>query len=119
MTASAGLYQALLYGSVVVFAAMLAVYLRSGRASMFHPATVYLAFHFVTFVVRPFFAFYYNYDLIYTVYDFNPSWDEKITVVLAANLGVVVFTLASLAFGNAAISVMGPWHSRAVGLEAL
>jgi len=95
------LYEILLYVSIGVFAMMAAIYVRSGRASMFHPVTVYLAFHFVTFVVRPPFAYYLQYNDMYDAFNFHPTIEEKIIVVLATNLGVVTFVLAGLWFGRA------------------
>jgi len=95
------LYEFLLFLSIAVFAVMVAIYFRSGRASMFHPVTVYLGFHFVTFVVRPLFAYYLGYNQLYPDFGFYPSIEEKITVILGVNLGLVTFVLAALWFGRA------------------
>ncbi|MEO6552465.1 MAG: O-antigen polymerase [Croceibacterium sp.] len=91
----------MLWASILAFVGATTMYLRSGRASAFHPVTIYLIFHFVTFVLRPLIAFYNGYDLIYRTYRFRPSWSEKATVIAGANLGMFVFVLAALAFGRA------------------
>lgn len=97
------MYQALLVLSVVVFFGMAVIYSRSECASAFHPITVYLAFHFITFVVRPLIVYFRQDQGIYDLYQFFPSWSDKITVLLAANLGLVVFVGAGLFFGRAAL----------------
>jgi oligosaccharide repeat unit polymerase len=96
-----GFYQVLLVASIVAFGAMLGVYMRSGRASMFHPATLYLAFHFVVFVVRPILVFYRGYDRIYGSFQFQPTIEEKAIALIGANLGMIVFVLGCLYFGRA------------------
>lgn len=95
------LYEGLLLASVVVFVTMVIVYLRSGRASMFHPVTVFLALHFIVFVARPFLVYYREYNKIYEWYDFSPTFEDKCIVLLGANLSLVVFVLACLHFGRA------------------
>ncbi len=96
-----GLYQVIMLGSVLVFLATLALYLRSGRASLFHPVTIYLAFHFVVFVFRPLLVFYRGYDLIYLGFDFQPTFTDKSVTLLGANLGLLVFVAACMHFGSA------------------
>jgi hypothetical protein len=85
------MYFFVLCASALVFAFVLAGYLRSGFASAFHPISVYLAFHGWVFVIRPFFAWFWQYRIIYEVYGFEPSLETKITVIVAANLGLLAF----------------------------
>ena len=94
------MYFLVLCASGFVFAWVIAFYLRSGFASVFHPISVYLAFHGWVFVIRPFFAWLYDYHVIYQVYGFHPSLATKITVIVAANLGLVAFVLAAWRSGN-------------------
>ena len=89
-------YQRLVYDvvlalSCIVFAAVSLAYLRHPAASLYHPASFYLAFHGFIFVIRPLFARWYGFDFIYRLYEFQPSVADKITVILAANLAMVVF----------------------------
>jgi len=77
--------------SVVIFAAACAIYLRQPNASVFHPATFYLAFHGLVFVIRPIFAWHYRYDNIYGFIGFRPSLWERTQVLICTNLGLVAF----------------------------
>jgi hypothetical protein len=77
---------------------------------MYNPAIYYSVFHFVVFVIRPIFAYYYNYDSLYYAYQFLPSQSDKITVILASNLGFIAFVLlcqfkanVSMAFSRSTI----------------
>ncbi len=90
------MYELLLLASLLLFVGVCAVYARQEAASLVHPLTIYLAFHGFIFVIRPLFARFYDFDLVYRVYDFLPSIDDKITVILGANLAMLVFAFASL-----------------------
>ena len=46
----------------------------------------------------------FDYTLIYRVYQFTPSLSDKLTVLGATNLSLLVFTFAVLKFGNAPYS---------------
>lgn len=85
------IYDLVLAASTVAFVAVGWFYWRSAAASVFHPATLYLAFHGLVFVVRPIFARVYDFRTIYASVGFTPSLDEKVTTILAANLALVVF----------------------------
>ncbi|MGH6785203.1 MAG: O-antigen polymerase [Novosphingobium sp.] len=85
------MYDLLLAASLLVWLGVGIAYLRHPVASMFHPATIYYAFHGFLFVIRPIFARFYDFQLIYRLYGFHPSLSDKITVLLAANLGFLVF----------------------------
>ena len=86
--------------SVLTFLAVVAWYWRSPAFSLFHPLTFYIAFHGLLFVVRPIFAYIYNYQGLYYAYEFNPSESDKLTVIYAANLGFVVFSAFCLRAGS-------------------
>ena len=91
------MYDFVLALSCVVFAAVSLAYLRHRAASLYHPASFYLAFHGFVFVIRPLFARWYGFDFIYRLYEFQPSTADKITVILAANLAMLIFVTLSLA----------------------
>jgi hypothetical protein len=80
-----------LYLSLAIFIALNIHFWRTGLLSMFHPFTYYSALHGLVFVIRPLIAYYGQYDKIYAVYQFLPSLGERITVIAAANLGLLVF----------------------------
>lgn len=95
------MYENLLFANLVLWLALMVYYVRQQCASAYHPATYYLFFHGLVFVVRPFLAWYRDYNLIYTAYQFTPSLDDKITVLIAAMLGLISFMLAAMRSGNA------------------
>lgn len=94
------MYDFLLVATVALFAAVVVGYLRHSAAALFHPATFYLAFHGLVFVVRPIFARVYDYQFIYNLYRFQPSLSDKITVLLGANLAMLVFVAVSLRYAG-------------------
>ncbi|MEO5597766.1 MAG: O-antigen polymerase, partial [Novosphingobium sp.] len=75
--------------------------------SLFHPLAIYSAFHVLIFVIRPIFAYWLGYSALYAGYRFTPSPDDKLTVILAANLGYVVFAFFSLRAGHLAVRFKG------------
>lgn len=91
------MYDFLLLASTLLFIGMCVVLVRHPAASLAHPATFYLAFHGFIFVFRPIVARIYDFDFVYQLYEFEPSIANKITVILGANLGMLVFVSASLA----------------------
>ena len=93
------MYDFLLLASLVVFVGTSIAYLRHPASSLAHPASFYLAFHGFIFVFRPLVARWYDFDFVYRLYEFQPSLDNKITVILGANVAMLVFVLASLAIG--------------------
>lgn len=98
------MYELVLFLSAVFFAAFCFFYVRTRAFNIYHPLTLYAAFHFFIFVLRPILARANHYDSIYAAYRFMPSEADKITVILAANLGFAAFAAASLFRGNVPIS---------------
>ena len=94
------MYDFLLAASCVLFAAIALLYLRHRAASLYHPVSFYLAFHGFVFVLRPIVARWYDFDFVYRLYEFQPSMADKITVILGANLAMVVFVAVSLYIAN-------------------
>lgn len=88
---------------LLISLAVLAYYVRSPLFSVFHPLTFYSAFHFLVFVIRPFFGHFQSFHKLYQVFGFNPSLSDKVTVILAANLGYLVFAFFCMRAGNVAL----------------
>lgn len=80
--------------------AITAYYLRSPVFSLFHPFSLYTAFHVLVFVIRPIFGYFLDYSLIYAGYRFMPSEADRTTVILAANIGYATFAFFCLRAGN-------------------
>jgi len=96
-------YLVALVASLMIFCGVIAAYLRSGYLSLFHPFTIYALFHGLVFVIRPFFSYWLEYEAIYRVYQFTPSLSDKITVILAANLGFLSFAFFCFRHGAVAM----------------
>jgi oligosaccharide repeat unit polymerase len=86
--------------SLVCWLGILAYFYNSGSASVFHPLTLYSAFHGLVFVIRPIFGYFLHYRQVYMAYQFTPSEDDRLIALYAANLGFVAFAVASLAYGK-------------------
>ena len=97
------MYVTLLYASAAIFGIVLFVYAKQKFCSIFHPISFYLLFHGFVFVVRPFFAMWLDYNIIYASFQFTPSPDAKITAIVIANIGLLAF-------------VAGAWRSGATVL---
>lgn len=71
--------------------------------NIYHPLSIYAAFHLLIFVIRPIVAYLEGFTGIYLAFRFTPSIEVKSTVILASNLGFVLFAAASLYTGNVAM----------------
>jgi len=94
------MYEFMLALSVVVLLGVCVWYARHPAASIFHPLTFYLMFHALVFVVRPIFAWVYDFHALYDAIQFQPTMAQKITVLICTNLGLVVFSAVTLAVAN-------------------
>lgn len=94
------MYEAALALSLVTFLVAGAYFVRHPAFSVFHPLAIYMGFHGFLFVLRPIWAWYAEFGAIYRYFHFTPSPSDKLTVLLASNLGFVVFFLACLTAGN-------------------
>lgn len=94
------MYLVVLIASLMIFCGVTAVYLRSGYFSVFHPFTLYLLFHGVVFVIRPMLSVWLEYEILYRAFRFTPTLSDKITVIVAANLGFLAFGFFCFRQGN-------------------
>ncbi|WP_162789525.1 hypothetical protein [Altererythrobacter sp. ZODW24] len=95
------MYLFALIASVVIYLAVIAVFMTRRSCNIFHPLTLYLGFHGLVFVIRPWLAWFYDYTLIYRVFEFVPSEADKVTTLVVTNLGLIAFAAASMWFGRA------------------
>jgi hypothetical protein len=79
-------------------------FVRSPYFSVFHPLTFYCAFHGLLFVFRPIVAQILDFQMIYRAYEFTPSASDKLTVILASNLGFLCFALFCMREGSVAMT---------------
>lgn len=108
------MYELVLLANLLLWAALVFHFTTLPNASAFHPAAYYLFFHGLVFTVRPIIADFRLYEAIYLNYGFFPSADDKITVILAAMLGLVAFYAACVRTGNAMLQFR---HDRITELE--
>jgi len=66
------------------------------RASLYHPAVYYLAFHGFVFVIRPLVNKFYNFEFVYKLYGFFPNEQERALSLLASDIGLLSFTVPCL-----------------------
>ena len=94
------MYETALAFSVLCLGMVGFYFLRSPYFSLFHPLTFYIAFQGFIFVIRPIMALIYDYQYIYMAYQFTPSASDKLTVILASNLGFLAFAFFCLRSGS-------------------
>ena len=97
------MYEVALTFSIVTYVLVSFAFVRSRAFSAFHPLTFYIVFHGFLFVLRPIFAYLQDFDLVYRLFQFTPSMADKVTVIVAANLGFVAFALTCWSAGNQAM----------------
>lgn len=85
---------------VLLTLAIAAYYVRSPVFSLFHPFSLYTAFHLLVFVIRPIVGYFLDYSTIYAGYRFEPTLADRTTVIFAANLGYATFAFFCLRAGN-------------------
>lgn len=94
------MYVVTLVLATLVFVMITLWYVRSGYVSVFHPFTLYLAFHGFLFVFRPIVAHALDFHFVYTIYQFNPTEADKSQAILVATLGLVSFAFCCFRRGN-------------------
>lgn len=94
------MYVAALVLSLATFIAAAIYYVRHPAFSIYHPLTLYICFHGFLFVFRPILAWYEQFSAIYGYFMFTPSPADKLAVLLASNLGFIVFFVACLSAGH-------------------
>ena len=89
--------------AALIFIAVSFWYMRSGYFSVFHPFTLYLAFHGFLFVFRPIVARALDFRFVYLIYGFAPTQTDKIEAILIATLGLLSFAFCCFRHGNVAM----------------
>lgn len=97
------MYEVALLLSVACLLGVGFFFARNPAFSVFHPLTIYIAFHGLIFVFRPILAYFLNYRYIYSAFRFTPSASDKLTVIFASNLGFLVFAFFCMRAGAVAL----------------
>ena len=88
-----------LIAQVALWLVVLAAFLMSGQASLFHPVTLYLLFHGLVFVIRPILVVCCGFDSVWNYMIFDPSPEILVRSLAVSSLALVVFCSACVAFG--------------------
>jgi oligosaccharide repeat unit polymerase len=78
-----------------VFLAAATLFFRTKYAAFYHPFTVYLIFHFLVFVLRPWLEYFADFHLVWEYMQFQPTNDDRAyaLAVSSVTLFVAGFTL--------------------------
>jgi oligosaccharide repeat unit polymerase len=77
-----------------VFAAVLFYLWARRQLTIFHPTTVYLAFHALVFCIRPTLVNYLGFDLVWNYTGHFPTGEEMALALYLSSAGLVVFCIA-------------------------
>lgn len=100
-----------LAASVIVFVVAMLIYVPSPAFSMFHPLTLYSAFHFIVFIARPVLAYTLSYSNLDIPFGYTASPSDKVTAQVISNLGFIAFFAGSRWTGNVPMRfVSTPWN---------
>ena len=92
--------QLALYAQLAFFLLIAVPFLLNRRASLFHPLSFYLLFHFIVFVLRPFMVHYLKFDGRWIYMRYFPSDDEFAFTLLVSSVALLVFSLCCWFFGR-------------------
>ena len=102
------MYEFMLVFGVVLWLAVLVIYVRSPIASTFHPISFMLFFQGLLFAARPILAYVKDFDVVYRAYEFRPTWEAKTLALGVTDVGFVVFCLTAARFGNKPMIIRTP-----------
>jgi hypothetical protein len=80
-----------LYAQLIVFLAVVVAFGFSRSASLFHPLTFYLLFHFIVFVLRPMMVYYLHFEGRWIYMGFRPSPDQFIFTLFVTSMAMLIF----------------------------
>ena len=80
-----------LYAQLIVFLAVVVAFGLSRSASLFHPLTFYLLFHFIVFVLRPLMVYYLHFEGRWLYMGFRPSPDQFMFTLFVTSTAMLIF----------------------------
>src|SRR5271170_2749574 len=89
-----------LIGQVILWLIAIGIFAASRQASIFHPATAYLAFHGLVFVLRPILVYGFGFDSSWSYMEFKPPDDVFVRTLAVTSVAMVSFVTASLVVGR-------------------
>lgn len=110
-----------LYAQLAVFLAVVIAFQCSRSASLFHPLSFYLLFHFIVFVLRPFMIQYLHFDGRWIYMGFKPTPEQFNFTLFVTTIAMLIFTAVcwplaktELNFSKANFKDFTPAQTRAV-----
>jgi hypothetical protein len=88
-----------LIAQVALWIVVVAAFLMSGQASLFHPVTMYLLFHALVFVARPILVVCFGFDSVWNYMFFDPSPEVLAKSLAVSSVALLVFCSTCMAFG--------------------
>src|SRR5215813_4394425 len=89
-----------LYCQLALWLIVWGVFLASGQASMFHPLCMYLLFHGIVFVVRPFLVHFLGFDAMWVYMGFEPTEQQFVKTLEISSFALIVFASMTILFGS-------------------
>jgi hypothetical protein len=89
-----------LVAQVILWIIFIGIFVCSRQASIFHPVTVYLAFHGLVFVLRPILVYRYGFDTSFRYMGFAPSDPIFIRTLAVSSVAMVSFASMCLIVGH-------------------
>lgn len=89
-----------LIAQVILWLIVIGIFAASRQASIYHPATAYLAFHGLVFVLRPILVYGFGLDSSWNYMEFKPPDDVFVRTLAVTSVAMVSFVTASLIFGR-------------------
>lgn len=99
-----------LIAQVLLWLIAAGVFAATRQASVFHPATAYLAFHGLVFVLRPFLVHQFGFDTNWDYMRFKPTDAYFVQTLAVSSVAMVcfVFSCAAVGWSSRAESRTGP-----------
>jgi len=85
---------------VLLWLVVLGVFLSSGQTSIFHPMGIYLGFHLLVFILRPFLVIFLGFHSVWDYTGFNPEPEDLIRTLAVSSVGLVVLAVSCLLIGR-------------------
>lgn len=103
-----GYIQAVAWLNLIVNAFFLVFYSRYIKFRMLDPATWYLLFHFMLFVLRPAIVFAFGYGMNFVYMGFRPTLGDVVATFTVANLALLAFLLGTVLLPRPRFDVYAP-----------
>lgn len=77
-----------------VFFLMVGIMAARRQLTIFHPTSVYLAFHAIVFCIRPTMVHFFDFDMVWNYMQFTPTDTEMARALYLSSAGLIVFCVA-------------------------